>query len=555
MRIIKHKSHLVSSVLAMSLLVMSSAYSAPSAQLPTEKSIGKSPISDTKKTTKKDEPQKSVLGSLASNLGIHQMGRMSTGLPSLAPVVERLLPTVVNISTTQTINRRIFEFPQFPEGSIFEQLLPEVAEGSRMPHRAQKSTSLGSGFIISEDGYIVTNNHVILDAEEITVTLWDDTELKAKVVGRDHRTDLALLKVDAPYKLPAIEWGDSSLARVGDWVILIGNPYGLGGSVTTGIVSARARDISRTRAGGVTEYVDDFIQTDASMNLGNSGGPMFKDGKVIGITTAILSPTGVNIGIGFAIPASVARPVIEQLKQFGRTKRGWIGVNIQRVSTDVAENIGLGTPRGALVGRLTSPDGPAAKAGLKTWDVIVKFDGISIPDPRKLTRLVGDTPVGKEVDVVVWRNQKEEAIKLTVGQLEEPDEFTSPLSYKLPKQQSIDALGLMVSTLTPDIRSQLDIKPEVEGVLILDVKPGSPAAFKRMRPDDVIVEVERVPTRTAEELIAAVEAAIKANKKSILVQYYRDDQPGFEALKLGSFPTEEKAGEGQKEVSNVSPTS
>jgi serine protease Do len=488
----------------------------------------------------------SMLGNLATNLGIGQLGRGSTGLPSLAPVVERLLPSVVNISTTQTISRRPFEMPQFPEGSIFEQLLPEVMEGSRFPNRAQKNTSLGSGFIVSDDGYIVTNNHVISEAEEITVTLWDDTELKAKVVGRDHRTDLALLKVEAPYKLPAVEWGDASHARVGDWVILVGNPYGLGGSVTTGIVSARARDISRTRAGGVTEYVDDFIQTDASMNLGNSGGPMFKDGKVIGITTAILSPTGVNIGIGFAIPSSVARPVVEQLKQFGRTKRGWIGVNILRVSTDVAENIGLGTPRGALVGRVAA-EGPAAKSGLKTWDVIVKFDGVSIPDPRKLTRLVGDTPVGKEVEAVVWRNQKEEAIKLTVGQLEEPDEFTSTLSYKLPKQQNIEALGLVVSTLTPEIRGQLDIKPEVEGVLILDVKPGSPAAFKRMRPDDVIVEVERVPTRTAEELSAALEKAVQEKKKSILVQYIRDDQPGFEALKLEAVVEAPPAPEVKKE--------
>ena len=267
---------------------------------------------------------------------------------------------------------------------------------------------------------------------------------------------------------------------------------------------------------------------------------MFKDGQVIGITTAILSPTGVKIGIGFAIPSSVAKPVIEQLKQFGRTKRGWIGANIQRVSTGVAENLGLGTPRGALVAGLTSGDGPAAKAGLKTLDVILKFDGVSIPDPRKLTRVVGDTPVGKEVDMVIWRNQKEEAIKLTVGQLEEPDEFTSTLSYKLPKQQNVEALGLVVSTLTPEIKTQLDLKPEVEGVLVLDVKPGSSAAFKRMRPDDVIVEVERVPTRTAEAFVTAVEEAIKVNKKSILVQYYRDDQPGFEALKLES-PAEDKA--------------
>ncbi|MBN9564731.1 MAG: Do family serine endopeptidase [Alphaproteobacteria bacterium] len=466
-----------------------------------------------------DQSTKSVFGNWL-NLG----GKNSVGLPSLAPIVEKLSPSVVNISTSQTVMRRQFELPQFPEGSIIDHLFN---------NRLQKRTSLGSGFIIDAEGYIVTNNHVITDADEITVVLADDTELKAKIIGRDHRTDLALLKVDTPYKLPAVEWGDSSGVRPGDWVIAIGNPFGLGGSVTAGIISKHARDISRARAGGVTEYIDDFIQTDASINGGNSGGPLFDmNGRVIGINTAMLSADGTNIGISFAIPSTVAKPIIDQLKQHGRTKRGWIGVHILRVSSDVADNIGLGNPRGALVGRVT-PEGPAAKAGLKTWDVIVKFDGVIIPDPRKLTRTVGDTPVGKKVDVVVWHNQKEETLQLAVGQLEDPEDTGFSLSSKkLPKQQTIESLGLIVAPLTSDIRAQLDIKQDIEGVLVLDIKTHDSAIAKQLRPDDIIVEIEHKPIKSVEDLKAVVEEAISAKKKSVLVQFYRDDQPVFGALKL-----------------------
>jgi serine protease Do len=481
-------------------------------------------------SSEKSRPEqgtKSVFGNWL-NLG----GKNSLGLPSLAPIVERLSPSVVNISTSQTLMRRQFELPQFPEGSIVDHLFN---------NRLQKRTSLGSGFLIDPEGYIVTNNHVIQDADEITVVLADDTPLKAKIIGRDHRTDIALLKVDAPYKLPAVEWGDSTRVRPGDWVIAIGNPFGLGGSVTAGIVSKHARDISAARAGGVTDYINDFIQTDASINGGNSGGPLFDlNGQVIGINTAMLSADGTNIGISFAIPSVVAKPIIEQLKQYGRTKRGWIGVHIMRVSPDVADNIGLGNPRGALVGRVTA-EGPAAKAGLKTWDVIVKFDGIIIPDPRKLTRTVGDAPVGKKVDVIVWRNQKEETLELTVGQLEDPEDAGFSLSSKrLPKQQTIESLGLIVAPLTADIRNQLDIKHDIEGVLVLDIKTHDSAIAKQLRPDDIIVEIEHSPIKSVEDLTAAVEKALIAKKKSVLVQFLRDDQPVFGALKLEGVPTGER---------------
>jgi serine protease Do len=498
------------------------------------------PLSKVKsENSRSEQVTKSVFGNWL-NLG----GKNSLGLPSLAPIVEKLSPSVVNISTSQTLMRRQFELPQFPEGSIIDHLFN---------NRLQKRTSLGSGFIIDPDGYIVTNNHVITDADEITVVLADDTELKARIIGRDHRTDLALLKVDAAYKLPAVEWGDSSGVRPGDWVIAIGNPFGLGGSVTAGIVSKHARDISRARAGGVTEYIDDFIQTDASINGGNSGGPLFDmNGRVIGINTAMLSADGTNIGISFSIPSTVAKPIVEQLKQYGRTKRGWIGVHILRVSSDVADNIGLGNPRGALVGRVT-PEGPAAKAGLKTWDVIVKFGDSIIPDPRKLTRIVGDTPVGKKVDLVVWRNQKEETLELTVGQLEDPEDAGFSLANKrLPKQQVIESLGLIVAPLTSDIRAQLDIKQDIEGVLVLDIKTHDSAIAKQLRPDDIIVEIEHKPIKSVEDLKAVVDDAMSAKKKSVLVQFFRDDQPVFGALKLEGIHS---GGSKDDNGSNNKPTS
>ena len=342
-----------------------------------------------------------------------------TAPESFANLAEALLPSVVNISTTQVVEGRATpQLPQLPPGSPFEEFFKEFFDRSRPQQRQRKSTSLGSGFIINSNGkgesYVVTNNHVIKDADEITVILQDDTRLEAELVGRDKRTDLAVLKVKTDKKLPSLTFGNSDAARVGDWVIAIGNPFGLGGTVTAGIVSARGRDIN-------SGPYDDFIQTDASINRGNSGGPMFNlDGKVIGINTAIFSPSGGSVGIGFAIPSDTAKPVIAQLIKHGQVRRGWLGVHIQAVTDEIAETLGLTKSSGALVASVIE-DGPAEKGKIKAGDVILKFDGKTVSAMRKLPRIVAETEVGKTVDVLVWRNNEEITLGVAVGELEEPE--------------------------------------------------------------------------------------------------------------------------------------
>jgi serine protease Do len=402
--------------------------------------------------------------------------------------------------------------------------------------------SLGSGFIIDPEGYIVTNNHVIAEADEITVILQDDTELKATIVGRDSRTDIAILKVKTDKKLPAVEWGDSSSAKVGDWVIAIGNPFGLGGTVTAGIISARARDISR-RVGGVGDYVDDFIQTDASINVGNSGGPMFDmTGRVIGVNTAILSPNGANIGIGFALPSEVAKPVVEQVRKLGHVRRGWIGVYIQKLEHDIAESLGLSSSKGALVGKVAA-GGPAEKAGFEHGDVILTFDGHEINDPRKLTRLVGETPAGKKVPVKIWRHRKEMLLSVTVDDLKETGDTSSPSAGKADKatgKNTAKVLGMSLAPLAPENREQYGIKADVRGVLVTEVAPNSVAFRKGIRPGDVIMEAAQTPVNTPADVLKKVQDVKKEKGKSLLILLNRDDMLAYEALKLdGSADAED----------------
>ncbi|MGE0714572.1 MAG: Do family serine endopeptidase, partial [Alphaproteobacteria bacterium] len=364
---------------------------------------------------------------------------------SFADLAAKLLPAVVNVSTSQQTRggspqaeRRRPEMPQVPPGSPFEDFFKEFFERNRPDAGPRRQASLGSGFIIDASGLVVTNNHVIADADEITVILHDDTSLKAEIVGRDAKTDLALLRVKSSKPLPSVKWGDSDTARVGDWVLAIGNPFGLGGSVTAGILSARQRDIN-------SGPYDDFIQTDASINRGNSGGPLFNmAGDVIGVNTAIFSPSGGSIGIGFSIPSALAKPVIQQLKDFGRTRRGWLGVRIQGVTDEIADSLGLGRPRGALIAS-TTDKGPAAEAGIQAGDVVLTFDGRDITDMRRLPRVVAETPINKRAKVVVWRKGKEMSFDVKVGELDEREE--SEQVAALPrggdgKPATAEALGL-----------------------------------------------------------------------------------------------------------------
>ena len=456
---------------------------------------------------------------------------------SFADLAAKLLPAVVNISTTQTIkgdkSNRLPDMPQFPPGSPLEDLFKDFMNRNRgnggpdaAPRRAQ---SLGSGFVIDPSGLVVTNNHVIADADEITVTLQDNTNLKAEVVGRDTKVDLALLRVKPTKPLSAVKFGDSDQTRVGDWVLAIGNPFGLGGTVTAGILSARGRDIS---AG---QY-DDFLQTDASINRGNSGGPMFNmNGEVIGVNTAIYSPTGGSIGIGFAIPANMARPVIEQIKEFGRPRRGWLGVRIQSVTDEIAESLGLDKPRGALIASVND-GGPAQKGGIQPGDVVLSFDGKEIADVRQLPRIVAETPIDKSVKVTVWRKRKEETVEVKVGLLDESDAQQASASDKsgAPAEPptAVKALGLSLSTITPDLRTKFSLADDAAGVVVVEVQTNSPAAEKALKAGDVIVEVAQEEVKNPAQVVDKVEEAKKAGRKSVLMLIDRQGELGWKAIRI-----------------------
>jgi serine protease Do len=449
-------------------------------------------------------------------MGLSAAPAAARGPESVADVAAPLLDAVVNISTSQTINSsRGITPPQLPPGSPFQDFFDDFFNQKNSPSdtRPRKVQSLGSGFVIDPSGIIVTNNHVIEDSDEITVNFPDGTKLKATLIGKDDKTDIALLQVKAAKPLTFVKFGDSDRMRVGDWVLAIGNPFGLGGTVTTGIVSARNRDIN---AGPY----DNFIQTDASINRGNSGGPLFNmDGEVIGINTAIISPSGGSIGIGFAIPSATAVNVVQQLREFGETRRGWLGVRIQEVTDEIADSLGMDGAKGALVAGVTDK-GPAADAGIQPGDVILEFDGKAVGAMHELPRLVADEPVGKEVPVVVLRKGGKETITVKLGRLTEdkPDEQTGDAPAKAPPPAVVEGpLGLTLSDLNPDMRKQFGIKDDITGVVVTDVADGSAAAEKRVTKGDVIVEISQEAVATPADVQKRIDALKKDGRKTALL--------------------------------------
>jgi len=406
----------------------------------------------------------------------------SKNIPSsFADLAEKLMPSVVNISTTQTIKSTTNPFPfQFPPGSPFEDMFKEF---NRQTER--KATALGSGFIIDKKGIVVTNNHVIQGAEDIMVSVNGSTEYKAKVIGTDPYMDLAVLEIESNEKFIPVVFGDSDKARIGDWVIAIGNPFGFGGTVTSGIISSRNRDI------GLTRY-DDFIQTDASINVGNSGGPLFNlDGEVIGINTAIIAPgQSGSIGIGFAIPSNPASNVISQLIEFGETKRGWLGVRIQEVTKEIADVENLKKPKGALVASVLE-NSPAAKAGIKAGDIILEFDGKSVDTMRTLPKLVAQTKVGKRVILKIWRNQKLISKRVLLGRLESSREFKAENKPKpdTSKYTKVESLKIFIRDLKKEDISERNLPKNTTGVVVMKISEGSPLMFVSV--NDVIVELQK----------------------------------------------------------------
>jgi serine protease Do len=444
---------------------------------------------------------------------------------SFADLAERLSPAVVNISTATNVGEAAPEMPDIPPGAPFEDLFRDFFE--RHQNGPRTVNSLGSGFVISADGYVVTNNHVIENADEITVNFPDGESLVAKLVGTDPKTDLALLKLEPPAPLPFVPFGDSDAMRVGDWVMAIGNPFGLGGSVSAGIVSARNRDIN---AGPY----DDFIQTDAAINRGNSGGPLFNlAGEVIGVNTAIISPTGGSIGIGFSVPSNIAKNVIAQLRDFGETRRGWLGVRIQTVTPELAESLSLPEPAGALVADVTA-GGPAAEAGIVAGDVIVTFDGEKVPSMRELPRMVADTPVGERVPVEVIRKGERLSLMVDLGRLEEGEaqEAAADPAPDAAPPAAASALGMTMEALTPERRAELGLGDDVAGVLVTAVAPASPAAEKGMKADDVIVEVGQEPVSTPADVLARIEATRADGRKSALLLVRSGEELRFVAIAL-----------------------
>jgi serine protease Do len=456
---------------------------------------------------------------------------------SFAPLVEQVLDAVVNISASTTAENRGVPLPQVPPGAPFEEFFndffnrrgeggqqgtPNERRGDNQPNRRglqgegqqRRSNSLGSGFVIDASGIIITNNHVIGEANDITINFNDGTKLKAEVVGKDAKVDIAVLRVKPDKPLKAVKFGDDQASKVGDWVIAIGNPFGFDSSVSAGILSARNRRI------GSGPY-DSFIQTDAAINRGNSGGPLFNmNGEVIGINTAIVSPSGGSIGIGFAVPATLALSVVQQLREFGETRRGWLGVRIQEVDDTIAETLGLGRVRGALVAGVDE-SGPAKPGGIETGDVIVKFDGKDVRDSRDLPRLVAAAPVGKAVDVVIFRKGKEEQRKITLGRLEDGKKQLAsangtPRNAPAAPQVTRRVLGMELAPLNADTRKRFNLKDGQKGVVITGVTPNSNAADKRIQAGEVIVEVGQEAVGTLQEVSDRVEKLKKDGRRAAL---------------------------------------
>ncbi|WP_411032572.1 DegQ family serine endoprotease [Shinella sp. BYT-45] len=453
------------------------------------------------------------------------------GPESVADLAEGLLDAVVNISTSQNVKSDDkAPIPQVPEGSPFQDFFDEFfkGEGGEGSNQPQTVNSLGSGFVIDPSGFIATNNHVIEGADDIEVNFANGSKLKAKLVGTDPKTDLALLKVEPKAPLKAVPFGDSRTMRIGDWVMAIGNPFGLGGSVTVGIISARGRNIN---AGPY----DNFIQTDAAINRGNSGGPLFNmKGEVIGINTAIISPSGGSIGIGFSVPTELAQNIFLQLRDFGETRRGWLGVRIQPVTDDIAESLGMSEAKGALVAGIIK-GGPVDNGSIMTGDVITRFDGKDVDEMRDLPRVVAESPVGKAVDVVLLRGGKEMTVKVTLGRLEDGEkqaeaeeevtqdegttgEGATPETGAQPEQTKADmVLGMAISDLDEEARRTFEIAESVKGVVITEVAPETAAAERGVVPGDVIVEIGQEAVTTADEVKSRIDKLKSEDRRNALM--------------------------------------
>lgn len=441
---------------------------------------------------------------------------------SFADLADKFSPAVVNITTSTMVAGRDQQTPMVPEGSPFEDFFREFQDRNRGERAPRRSSALGSGFVISEDGYIVTNNHVITGADEITIEFFNGDTLDAELVGTDEKTDIALLKVEADNALPYVSFGDSDVARVGDWVIAMGNPLGQGFSVSAGIVSARNRALSGT--------YDDYIQTDAAINRGNSGGPLFNlDGEVIGVNTAILSPNGGSIGIGFSMASNVVTGVVDQLKEFGETRRGWLGVRIQDVTEDMADAMSLPDAKGALVSDV--PEGPAMEAGMQAGDVIISFDGVEVEDTRGLVRQVGATQVGKTVRVTVLRDGATETLKVTLGRREEAEAEAVPAAQPGGDEPvEKDLMGMSLSSVTPELAEQLGLDENATGLVVRDVDEASDAYEKGLRAGDLITEAGQQKVEAISDLEARVTEAQEAGRKSVLLLIRRQGDPRFVAL-------------------------
>ncbi len=449
---------------------------------------------------------------------------------TFADLAAKVTPAVVNISSTHHIaGSPNLGLPfDFPPGSPFEQFFKQFRERQGGNRWGQDMTALGSGFIIDPSGYVVTNEHVIDEATEIHVTLNNGKDFPAKLIGADKKTDLALLKISSSSPLPYVSWGDSDAARVGDWVLAVGNPFGLGGTVTTGIISARGRDIH-------SGPFDDFLQIDASINRGNSGGPTFNlAGEVIGVNSAIATPNGGSVGIGFAIPSNMAKPVIEALRRSGHVARGWIGVAIQEITPELAQSLGLSQTEGALVASV-QPDGPAAAGRMRQGDVIVSFDGQPIKETRDLPRIVAATPAGKRVDVVVIRDGERKTLELTVGRMKEEQQVSSADEGPAPSTQNAAErlLGVQLAALTDQTRQQLGIDQDVQGVVVTDVAEGSPAAKQGLQQGDVIEQVARRKVTDPAEVNRLVAQAAAQNSQAVLLLVNRQGNELFLAVKVG----------------------
>ena len=464
---------------------------------------------------------KLIISFLFFTFGFSQNLSSQTIPSSFADLAEKLMPSVVNISTTQTVVTNSNPFPgfEFPPGSPFGDMFKEFGT----PQERQ-SSALGSGFIIDEDGIVITNNHVIQGADDIIVRVNGDKEFKAKVIGADPLSDIAVLKLDTKEKFTPVKFGDSDKARIGDWVIAIGNPFGLGGTVTSGIISARNRSI------GLTRY-EDYIQTDASINQGNSGGPLFNmDGDVIGINTAILGRSG-SIGIGFSIPSNSAKIVINQLLEFGETKRGWLGVRIQDVTKEIAEVENLEKPMGALVASVAD-NSPSAKAGVKAGDIILEFDGVVINEMKELPTIVAKTAVGKKVKVKIWRNKKEIIKTITLGRLETSEDFKVAEKEVQIEEILIKDLKITVRKLSKEDIKSRNLPNQTSGLVITNIEKNSPL-FNSIEVNSIIIEAQKKKIKSSEDLNKVVKDVLKTNQKTILfVIYNSQNQRRYIGVKL-----------------------